>query len=86
LKLLTVTNHLNRFVVVGVRRLTASLHRTLAPAQGTMIRVGVGRDLHFVAIFLSSGSSSKPSVAKPNETKMFRSVFPYSLEKCYFLP
>ena len=32
------------------------------------------------------GSSSKPSVAKPNETKMFRSVFPNSLKKCCFLP
>ena len=30
------------------------------------------------------GSSSKSSVAKPNETKMFRSVFPYSLKKCCF--
>ena len=32
------------------------------------------------------GSSSKPSVAKPNETKMFRSVFPNSLKKSCFLP
>ena len=34
----------------------------------------------------SLGSSSKPSVAKPNETKMFRSVFPNSLKKSCFLP
>lgn len=32
------------------------------------------------------GSSSKPSVAKPNETKMFRSVFPNSLKNAVFLP
>lgn len=30
------------------------------------------------------GSSSKPSVAKPNETKMFRSVFPNSLKNAVF--
>ena len=42
---------------------------------GTFLLVGFG----------VLGSSSKPSVAKPNETKMFRLVFPYSLKKCCFL-
>ena len=47
LPLLAMTNHVNRFIVFGVRRLTASFHRTLDLAHGTVIRVGVGRDLHF---------------------------------------
>ena len=45
--LLAVTNHLNRFVVVGIRRLAAALHRTLKLAHGTVIRVRARRDLHF---------------------------------------
>ena len=39
-----------------------------------------------ITSFKIQGSSSKPSVAKPNETKMFRSVFPNSLKKSCFLP
>ena len=45
--LLAVTNHLNRFVVVGIRRLAAALHRTLKLAHGTVIRVRARRNLHF---------------------------------------
>ena len=45
--LLAVTNHLNRFVVVGIRRLAAALHRTLKLAHGTVIHVRARRNLHF---------------------------------------
>ena len=47
LPLFAVTNHVNRFIVVRVRRLTTSLHRTLDPAHSTVIRIGFGCDLHF---------------------------------------
>ena len=47
LVLLAVTNHLNRFVVVGIRCLAAALHRTLKLAHGTVIRVRARRNLHF---------------------------------------
>ena len=46
-----------------------------------LVMVGAGIS---VALLLNQGSSSKPSVAKPYETKMFRSDFPYSLKKCCF--
>ena len=45
LVLLAVTNHLNRFVVVGIRRLAAALHRTLKLAHGTVIRVRARRNV-----------------------------------------
>ena len=35
---------------------------------------------------LIQGSSSKTPLTKPNEAKMFRSVFLYNAKKLYFLP
>ena len=42
-----MTNNVNSFVVVGIRRTAASLHRTLDSAYGTVIRVRARRNLHF---------------------------------------
>ena len=47
LLLFAVTNNVNSFVVVGIRRTAASLHRTLDSAYGTVIRVRARRNLHF---------------------------------------
>ena len=41
------TEDVNSFVVVGIRRTAASLHRTLDSAYGTAIRVRARRNLHF---------------------------------------